>query len=531
MLYLDRLTIHNFKSFKHANISFAKGFNCIVGPNGSGKSNICDALLFSLGEMSLKRMRVSSSKNLINLTAKPVKADGVRRAYVTISFTGDENIDISRMIKSNNKIAYRINGKRVTRQEVLDVLKAHKAEINETNTISQGEIGELLNLSARERRGLIDVAAGIKEFDDKKDAAMKELAKVDTKITESNIQLGERQAFLAELEKEKTDAERYIELSTTSKRIAYTILKARELQVNGEYQKAVDGYEKASNRQKELEHQVKKLDDELSSATAYKDNLSKKLNESSIELATANKLIEEANSMIKIKESEKAHIQEAIAKSKDRVKSLKEEAETITTQKEQNSASLGLLKAELSAKEGELAPLDAEMSAGSSKDIVVRYSEKQKEMEALESRLSSLNAEYVSCNSELSRHEENLKDAKSRVSEAESELDSKAKELKKLQETADILSGKLETERKLLSGYQAKLTELRASIAELDSETINVRESLAMSGKSTDRISSVLKSEITKGFYGRAAELCSYDDKYAIRGIRGCGKQAELLYR
>ena len=154
MLYLDRLTIHNFKSFKHANISFAKGFNCIVGPNGSGKSNICDALLFSLGESSLKRMRVSNSKNLINLTAKPVKADGVRRAYVTISFsTGDENIDISRMIKSNHKIAYRINGKRATRQEVLDVLKAHKAEINETNTISQGEIGELLNLSAKESAG------------------------------------------------------------------------------------------------------------------------------------------------------------------------------------------------------------------------------------------------------------------------------------------------------------------------------------------------------------------------------------------
>jgi chromosome segregation protein len=516
MLYLDRLTIHNFKSFKHANISFSKGFNCIVGPNGSGKSNICDALLFSLGELSLKRMRVSSSKNLINSTAKSVKADGIRRAYVTISFTGDENIDISRMIKSNNKVAYRINGKRATRQEILDILKAHKAEINETNTIAQGEIGELLNLSPRERRGMIDIAAGIKEFDDKKEVAMKELGKVDTKITESNIQLGERQAFLSELEKEKADAERYMELSSTSKRIAYTILKARESQIGEEYQKAVDGYEKASNKQKELDHQVKKLDDELASATAYKDSLSKKLNESSIELATANKLIEDASSMIKIKESEKAHIQEAITKSRERIKSLKEEADKISAQKDQNSTSLGSLKAELSDAEKELEALEPDEPSGNSKDLVVKYSEKQKEMEALESRLSSLNAEYVSCNSELSRNEENQKEAKSKLLEAEKERDAGAKELKTLQADITALSGKLETEKNLLSGYHIKLAEFRASIAELDSDMINVRESLAMSGKSTDRITVVLKSEIKKGFYGRAAELCSYDDKYAV---------------
>ena len=201
---------------------------------------------------------------------------------------------------------------------------------------------------------------------------MKELAKVDTKITESNIQLGERQAFLSELEKEKTDAERYIELSSTSKRIAYTVLKAREAQIGDEYQKAVDGYEKASNKQKELEHRIKTLDDELASAIAYKDSLSKKLNASSIELATANKLIEEASSNIKIKESEKAHVQEAITKSKERIKALKEEADQISAQREQNATSLGSLKAELSAAEKELATLDVDLSSGSSKDMVVK---------------------------------------------------------------------------------------------------------------------------------------------------------------
>ena len=121
MTHLDSITIHNFKSFRHVNIKFSKGFNCIVGANGSGKSNICDSLLFALGESSLKRMRVPNTALLINSFAKPKNEDGVKKAYVRINFAAQNPIEISRIIKSNNKIGYRLNGKRVTRQEVTDL--------------------------------------------------------------------------------------------------------------------------------------------------------------------------------------------------------------------------------------------------------------------------------------------------------------------------------------------------------------------------------------------------------------------------
>ncbi|HUC38634.1 MAG TPA: chromosome segregation SMC family protein [Candidatus Acidoferrum sp.] len=515
MLYLDRLTIHNFKSFRHASISFGKGFNCVVGPNGSGKSNICDALLFSFGETSLKRMRVSSSKDLINKSAKPIKDDGVRRAYVTATFTGDDNLEISRAIKSNNKIAYRVNGKRVTRQELIDVLKAHKAEINDTNTIAQGEIQRVLSLGARERRGLIDIAAGISEFDDKKDIAMKELQKVETKTTESNIMLGERQSFLNELEKDKGDAERYMELASTLKRVNYTILKAKELQINDEYKKAVEGYEKATNRKKELENQITKLEDELSSATAYRENMSKKLNEGSIELATANKLIEEINSAIKLKESEISHIKEAMEKGKERIKALKEETSQIEAQKESNISALSSINGELAANEKELSTLDVGMD-GSGKELIVKYSEKQKELEALESRLSNINGEYVSCNSEFSRNEEDLRTSEERLLEIEKQRAASLNELKKMQSRFEGIQEKVAKGKAGLSTYQTKLSELRSQVSDIDSELITVRESLAQSGRSTDKMLAVLKAEMKKGFYGRAGELCTYDEKYAV---------------
>ena len=348
MLRLDKITLHNFKSFRHATINFSKGFNCVVGPNGSGKSNICDALLFALGETSLRRMRVSSAKSLINASAKSVKEDGVKRAYTTVSFSGDENLEISRIIKSNNKISYRINGKKSTRQQVLDVLRANRADINETNTIIQGEITKILNMSPKERRVLIDIAAGIKEFDDKKDAATKELEKVEGKINEANIMLSERGAFLSELEKEKIDAERYTELQSKIKRITYTILKAREAEINKEYSKYVADYEKLATRKKSLEAEQKKLEDELSSAISYKDKISKKMNEGSIEVGTANRVLDEINANIKIKEALIKQLEESLIKSKDKEKGLAYELSKTKEQIDLNSQNLAILKSDLS---------------------------------------------------------------------------------------------------------------------------------------------------------------------------------------
>lgn len=515
MLYLDRITIHNFKSFRHANISFSKGFNCIVGPNGSGKSNVCDALLFSLGETSLKRMRVSSAINLISAGAKAVKSDGVRRAYVSTTFTGDDTVEISRIIKSNGKIAYRINGKRAMRQDVLDLLKAHKAEINETNTIIQGEITKILSLGPRNRRMLIDVAAGIKEFDDKKNASLKELEKTESKINEANIMLSERQAFLSELEKEKTDAERFMALESKIKRVSYTALRAREQQVESEYKKAVEGYEKQTGKAKELENRLKQLQDELSSTTTFRSNLAKKLGEGSVEISTANRMLEEINANIKIREAGMAQLQESIVKGKERIKQLKDEADAIARQKDANSAEVAVLMDSLSSSEKELSKLDA-ASPHSGKEILAKYSDIQKRMGAVESSLSELNAEYISANSEIARLEESLSEAERTKSESEKEKKEKEDIVQSIKSRARQVASTSEQQAKAIELVKAKIAELKDASLQVDSDMISIREQLAMSGRSTDRVSKVLKADMKKGFHGRASELLSYDEKNAV---------------
>ena len=67
MPYIKKIELKGFKSFGPQTVKDRprKGFTAITGPNGSGKSNIMDAVLFSLGELSTRRLRAENAAQLI----------------------------------------------------------------------------------------------------------------------------------------------------------------------------------------------------------------------------------------------------------------------------------------------------------------------------------------------------------------------------------------------------------------------------------------------------------------------------------
>ncbi|MDP6459635.1 MAG: AAA family ATPase, partial [Candidatus Hydrothermarchaeota archaeon] len=130
MIRISKIRMKNFKSFRQATIPVPKGFTAIVGPNGSGKSNIVDSICFVLGRSSAKSLRAERFSDLIfngGKKEKPASKTEVSlyldNSALEIPYDAKE-IKITRSIYTTGTSVYRLNGKRTTRTEILEVLSS-----------------------------------------------------------------------------------------------------------------------------------------------------------------------------------------------------------------------------------------------------------------------------------------------------------------------------------------------------------------------------------------------------------------------
>lgn len=86
-MYLEKLSLTNFKSYEDARFQFGRQVNVIVGPNGSGKTNLLDAVYF----LSLSKSAFHSQDVLnINHEADFLIIDGT---FVTGEATTEQEAD------------------------------------------------------------------------------------------------------------------------------------------------------------------------------------------------------------------------------------------------------------------------------------------------------------------------------------------------------------------------------------------------------------------------------------------------------
>src|SRR3989344_6152423 len=218
MTTIKKLRLHGFKSFaKLTELDFREDFSTIIGPNGSGKTNLSDAICFVLGRLSAKSMRAEKTANLIFNGAK--KGSAMREAEVSIFFDNSKKefpvdakeVKVTRIVRHNGNSIYRVNDETVTRQQVLELLSRATIDPDGHNIVSQGEIVHFMEMHTEERRKIIEDIAGISIYEDKKHLALLELDKVDSKVSEANIILNEREGSLKNLKKEKDQALKFKE--------------------------------------------------------------------------------------------------------------------------------------------------------------------------------------------------------------------------------------------------------------------------------------------------------------------------------
>ena len=219
MPYIKKIELKGFKSFgpQTVKVNLDKGFTAITGPNGSGKTNIMDALLFSLGELSTKRLRAENSAKLIFHGSEKAGQDKAKMAKVVVQFDNTDGtmpvdtntVTISREVYRNGQSIYRLNGRRMSRQHITETLSMAAISSVSNNIIPQGTITRLTDLTALERRKIIEDLIGIAQYDSEKTEAEEKLRTADISIRTAMGRIDEVQKRLDDLERERNQLLRY----------------------------------------------------------------------------------------------------------------------------------------------------------------------------------------------------------------------------------------------------------------------------------------------------------------------------------
>jgi chromosome segregation protein len=167
-VHLKSLTLKGFKSFPdRTRLDFGSGVSVVVGPNGSGKSNVTDAVLWAMGEQSPLAVRGQSMQDVIFGGGRGVQARSSAEVEIvldnadgTVSLPASE-ISIVRRLDRSGEGEYRLNGARCRLVDVIEVLSDTGLGKETHSVISQGRVEGIVTSKPRDRRLLIEEAAGL----------------------------------------------------------------------------------------------------------------------------------------------------------------------------------------------------------------------------------------------------------------------------------------------------------------------------------------------------------------------------------
>ncbi len=165
---LKSVTLKGFKSFPdRTELAFGPGVSVVVGPNGSGKSNVTDAVLWAMGEQSPLAVRGQSMQDVIFGGGHGVQARSEAEVEIVLDNSDGtvqlplSEISIVRRLDRTGEGGYRLNGARCRLTDVIEVLSDTGLGKETHSIMSQGRVDQIVISKPRDRRLLIEEAAGL----------------------------------------------------------------------------------------------------------------------------------------------------------------------------------------------------------------------------------------------------------------------------------------------------------------------------------------------------------------------------------
>jgi len=231
-LYLKRMDIKGFKSFAdNTELQLHPGLNIVVGPNGCGKSNIVDAIRWVLGETSIRQLRGQKSEDVIFNGSDKKKALGM--AFVELVIDNSDHslplefneITLGRKVHRSGESEFYLNKSRVRLKDISDLLIGSGVGKKGYAIISQGELEEVLNGQALDRRLMLEEAAGVIKYRQQRDEVKKRILQSSNDLLRLADILEELDIRRQELFKKAEKTQLYLALNSECQELEKSVLR------------------------------------------------------------------------------------------------------------------------------------------------------------------------------------------------------------------------------------------------------------------------------------------------------------------
>jgi chromosome segregation protein len=547
MPYIKKIELKGFKSFgpQTVKVVLDKGFTAITGPNGSGKTNIVDAALFALGELSTRRLRAENAAKLIFHGSEKAGLERAKMAKVIIQFDNTDGrmpvdtttVTVSREVYRNGQSVYRLNGRRISRAHIIEVLSMAGISSTSQNIILQGTITRLTDISSMERRKIIEDLVGIAQYDAEKAEAEEKLRAADISIRTAMGRIDEVQKRVDDLERERNELLRYNFIQDEIKKfeavkLSHDMAQIREKveentsqanTVRSRVEKLGRLREERRSKRRDIEGEWRKLSSEIVEEGGSQvlkvqiriGELKSKLTELTTKVTSGKTSLEGLKRIRENNLQQYESIRKEIRENRLKIKKLRSEYEEISSQATAKQA-------EHDALVNETAQLWENLGENNKK---IREIEQQ--LDTHYKRLTHLKSEHVKSQTTIkirARRLNDLKDRKEKFTATLGELEKSLSELEKVQREQKTQLKNLERmlERRIAQkeAIEKEIAEAgkiadsaRAAVIEFATQR-ELAETVAAEEKALRSIEELGNLGVIPGVYGRLRSLVKVDKSY-----------------
>ncbi len=385
---LKSITIYGFKSFPDkVTLEFDRGITGIVGPNGCGKSNIVDAVLWVLGEQSPKKLRGKEMMDVIFNGTDSRKA--VSWCEVTLVMDNEDGaleieypeVAITRRLYRSGESVYMMNGMECRLKDIRNLLLDTGLGVNAYALIEQGVIEQLVSTNPKQRRSVLEEAAGVSRYLARRHEALLKLERTSNNLARLEDIIKEVESRVRSLKRQASRARKYKELQEEIRDLKLLIARSRFGRLRNTLLEVNARIEELTARKEEIEGKLSETEEAIASVETQKMEVDRKLASMRQTVSRLAASIEAADDAVATREQQIRSLRQQIKSLEDQKRRLTERLEAMDEEEKQATARLEEIVRSLEREKSRLSTVKAAVEEVRTRHEHIRRAVEEKKAE------------------------------------------------------------------------------------------------------------------------------------------------------